>query len=72
MRHSTGNTFDVQSAVDAISGGMALLESLIPRVTRLARMPLSVPLLSRVAGHITLPDKDWAHILKNLEDARDM
>lgn len=66
VRHSNGNEFCLDAAVRVISTGMSILEQLVPRVTALSKIPLDINTLSKVASEVRLPDRDWAHIVRDL------
>ena len=72
VKHSTANDFDVKEAVEVIRDGASSLEILAPKIGALSKMPLNVKRLASVARSIDLPNRDWGHVLQQLEPAKSM
>ena len=72
VKHTASSGFDVDEAIDVIRDGAYSLEVLAPKIGELSRMPLNVKRLASVAKNIDLPNRDWGHVLQQLEPARSM
>ncbi len=72
MKHTTSNEFDTEEATEILNDGASTLEVLAPRIGELSRMPLTTKRLAQVAKSVDLPNRDWGHILTQLEPARTM
>ena len=72
VKHTASSGFDVDEAIDVIRDGTYSLEVLAPKIGELSRMPLNVKRLASVAKNIDLPNRDWGHVLQQLEPARSM
>ena len=72
VKHTSSRGFDVDEAIDVIREGAFSLETLAPKIAELSRMPLNVKRLASVAKNIDLPNRDWGHVLQQLEPARSM
>jgi hypothetical protein len=72
MKHIASNQFDIEEAIEVIRDGASSLEVLAPKIGELSRMPLNVKRLASVAKSIDLPNRDWGHVLQQLEPARTM
>jgi len=72
IKHLASNAFDIEEAVGILNEGVVALEVLAPKIGELSRMPLNVKRLSSVAKSIDLPNRDWGHVLQQLEPARSM
>lgn len=72
VKHTTSKEFDIEEAVEILNSGVAALEVLAPRIAGLARMPLTVRRLAAVSRNVELPNRDWGHVLQQLEPARTM
>ncbi|MDM7933890.1 MAG: DUF932 domain-containing protein [Methanothrix sp.] len=72
VKHDTAKEFDIEEAVGILNSGVEALEVLAPRIAGLSRMPLTVKRLSSVSRNIELPNRDWGHVLQQLEPARTM
>jgi hypothetical protein len=72
VKHSTSSEFDIEEAIEVIREGAYSLEVLAPKIGELSRMPLNVKRLASVAKNIDLPNRDWGHVLQQLEPARSM
>jgi len=72
IKHLASNAFDIEEAVGILNDGVIALEVLAPKIGELSRMPLNVKRLASVAKNIDLPNRDWGHVLQQLEPARSM
>ena len=72
VKHTASSGFDVDEAIGVIRDGAYSLEVLAPRIGELSRMPLNVKRLASVAKNVDLPNRDWGHVLQQLEPARSM
>jgi hypothetical protein len=72
VKHTASNEFDIEEAIEVIRDGAYSLEVLAPKIGELSRMPLNVKRLASVAKSIDLPNRDWGHVLQQLEPARSM
>jgi hypothetical protein len=72
VKHTASRGFDVDEAIDVIREGALSLETLAPKIAELSRMPLNVKRLASVAKNVELPNRDWGHVLQQLEPARTM
>jgi hypothetical protein len=72
VKHTASSGFDVDEAIEVIRDGAHSLEVLAPKIGDLSRMPLNVKRLASVAKNIDLPNRDWGHVLQQLEPARSM
>jgi hypothetical protein len=72
VKHNAAKEFDIEEAIEVIRDGASSLEVLAPKIGELSRMPLNVKRLASVARNIDLPNRDWGHVLQQLEPARSM
>jgi hypothetical protein len=72
VKHTASCDFDLEEAIEVIRDGAHSLEVLAPKIGELSRMPLNVKRLASVARNIDLPNRDWGHVLQQLEPARSM
>jgi hypothetical protein len=72
VKHVLSDQFDIEEAIGVLNSGMVALEVLAPKIAELSRVPLSVKRLASVAKGIDLPNRDWGHVLAELESARTM
>jgi hypothetical protein len=72
MKHQESNHFNVEDAVNVIGTGLNLLEQIVPKVTALSRIPLSIDLLARVAQETHLPKREWGFVNENLGGVSDL
>jgi hypothetical protein len=72
VKHSTSSDFDIEEAIEVIRDGAHSLEALAPKIGELSRMPLTTKRLAQVAKTADLPNRDWGHVLQQLESARSM
>jgi hypothetical protein len=72
LKHIHSAAFNINSAVGVLDSGMSVLEDLIPRIARIATVPLDLRNLSIVARSINLPGRDWKKIVHNLREGDSM
>ena len=66
MKHIGNEELDFAMAQSRIRHGVRELEDLLPMVTKLNRIPLTIDLVSQVANETGLPNGEWGHINKLL------
>jgi|WetSurMetagenome_2_1015567.scaffolds.fasta_scaffold06315_2 hypothetical protein len=72
VKHNAAKEFDIEEAIEVIRDGASSLEVLAPKIGELSRMPLTTKRLAQIAKTIDLPNRDWGHVLQQLEPARTM
>jgi hypothetical protein len=72
VKHLAGNAFDIADAIGILNEGVTSLEVLAPKIAELSKMPLTTKRLAQVAKGIDLPNRDWGHVLQQLEPAKTM
>lgn len=69
LKHIAAQEFDLNEAVSVINAGLDTLEKIAPRIATLSTIPLDLKMLAKVAKQVNLTNRDWAYIVKNLENA---
>ena len=70
MRHTRSNKFITSEAVSVLMRGMREVKAIIPMVEHLGEIPLTMDLLSKVSRETSLPNREWGHITKDLDQAK--
>jgi hypothetical protein len=72
VKHTASSDFDIEEAIGILNDGVVALEVLAPKIGELSRMPLTTKRLAQVAKTVDLPNRDWGHVLQQLEPSRSM
>jgi len=72
LKHVSAQEFNLDEAVSIITGGVVVLEKIVPRIAALSSIPLNLQALSHVANKINLPNRDWAYVVKHIGEAHSL